>query len=42
MGLAKSNGHASIFTPAHTRKYETIIREKASQIMEGRNPLDEP
>ncbi len=38
------NGAAfsTVFTPAHTRKYEAVIREHASRAMEGKNPIVGP
>lgn len=35
------NGAAfsTVFTPAHTRKYEAVIREHASRAMEGKDPI---
>lgn len=35
------NGPAfsTVFTPAHTRKYEAVIREHASRAMEGKDPI---
>lgn len=34
------NGHAHIFTPAHTRSYESHIKFLAQQAMAGRAPLE--
>src|SRR3546814_14800776 len=30
------------YTPAHTRKYEDVLKLAAGQAMAGRNPFDEP
>ncbi len=36
------NGHATVFTPAHTRKYEDRVKLAASLAMEGRDPIEGP
>jgi Holliday junction resolvase RusA-like endonuclease len=36
------NGAPVAFTPAHTRRYEDVIRLAASRAMDGRNPFDGP
>jgi Holliday junction resolvase RusA-like endonuclease len=33
------NGHARMFTPAKTRRYEDLIRLEAGRVMEGRDQL---
>lgn len=35
-----ADGRATVFTPAHTRKYETRVRDAAYAAMEGRPPLE--
>lgn len=34
------NGHATIFTPAHTRSYENRIKDQAALAMAGRDPIE--
>lgn len=36
------NGHARVFTPAKTRRYEDLIRLEAGRVMEGRGQLQGP
>jgi Holliday junction resolvase RusA-like endonuclease len=36
------NGHARMFTPAKTRRYEDLIRLEAGRVMEGRDQLQGP
>lgn len=33
------NGHARVFTPAHTRTYENRIKDAAAAAMVGRDPI---
>jgi len=42
VGSVKSGGKtfATVFTPAHTRKYETRIRDAAAEAMKGRPPIE--
>lgn len=37
-----SGGHARMFTPAKTRRYEDLIRLEAGRVMEGRGQLQGP
>lgn len=37
-----ADGRATVFTPAHTRKYETRIRDAAYEAMAGRQPEEGP
>lgn len=37
-----SNGRPCAFTPAHTKKYENLVRMEAGHAMEGRAPYDQP
>lgn len=34
------NGHATVFTPSHTRKYENLVKLKASEVMGDRDPIE--
>lgn len=36
------NGHATVFTPAHTRKYENLIKHAAGEVMGDRDPIEGP
>lgn len=38
---SKGKTFSTVFTPAHTRKYETRIRDAASEVMKGKPPLEE-
>lgn len=42
--IQKANGQkfSTVFTPAHTRKYEALVRHAAGQAMGEREPFDKP
>lgn len=37
-----ADGRITVFTPAHTRKYESVVRLAAAQAMGDRDPIEGP